>query len=114
MRDDSGRWTMVDTSAVALNGPGIALRPVHLARQMLVSGVGAPRHFQADLGAAVGWPEPAKGAGYVVSLRRDRVLLVNGPALVDGWDTGAGLAVSDMSGAYAVFDLEGPRIGEIL
>ena len=114
MRDDSAKWTLIDIANVALDGPGVALRPVHLARQTLVSGVGAQSCFQAELGAPVGWPEPARGAAYAVSLRRDRVLLVDGPALEDGWDAARGLAVSDMSGAYAVFDLSGPRIGEIL
>ena len=114
MRDDSAKWPLIDTDSLALEGPGVALHSLVVGRQTLVSGAGVLARFTERLGAPVGWPDPARGASYALGLGRDRLLLVNGPALEDGWDARAGLAVSDMSGGYAVFGLCGPGIGAVL
>ncbi len=114
MRDVSAKWPLIDTDSLALEGPGVALYSLRLERQTLVSGAGARAGFTERLGAPVGWPAPARGEAYALGLGRDRLLLVNDPALEDGWDARAGLAVSDMSGGYAVFGLRGPGIGAVL
>ncbi|MEH6523371.1 hypothetical protein [Sulfitobacter sp.] len=42
------------------------------------------------------------------------MLLVNGPDLTDSWDDEAEHAISDMSGGYAVFELSGDAIFDVL
>ena len=114
MRDDRHRWTLIDPADFGQGRAGVRLEPAPPLRQTLVSGAAALTRFERDLGPAVGWPAPARGHSYAVALRRDRALLVNGPSLDDGWDAGAGLAISDMSGGYAVFDLSGAGVADIL
>ncbi|MEE4237677.1 MAG: hypothetical protein V2I51_13240 [Anderseniella sp.] len=106
MRDDSRNWKVVECE-VNISGSEVTLERVRPSRQTLVSGVAALTHFEDTLGTAVGWPEAAQGSSYAVALRRDRVLLVNGPALDCGWHDHPELAVTDMTGGYTVFDLCG-------
>jgi hypothetical protein len=62
------------------------------------------------------WPDliPEDGAAYALSLRRDRVLIVGGESLDEGWHQASQQAVSDVSGCWRVFDLPGPRAFAIL
>lgn len=113
MRDDSRFWQAV-AHDIDVTVSGLTFRWVAVGRQTLVSGVTALRCFEDTLGTAVGWPEPATEPGYAVALRRDRVLLVDGPVLACGWHDDPGLAVTDMTGGYAVFDLWGADRMQIL
>ncbi|MCP4070967.1 MAG: hypothetical protein GY742_04400 [Hyphomicrobiales bacterium] len=115
MRDDSTRWAAAsgyDRPDININGLQISvIRPW---RQTLISG---PISKSLELGyqkRAVGWPEIAKGKNYAIRMRRDRIMLINGPAIEDGWHKDKGLAVSDMSDACAVIQLEGVLADSVL
>ncbi|MYM54947.1 hypothetical protein [Thalassovita mangrovi] len=110
MRDDRHRWTPYDGAWSPYEVGGIAITPVTPERQILIS---APAVLSRHPGA-IGWPDIATGDSYAISLRRDRVLLVNGPDMAEGWDDEIGQAVSDVTDAYSVFDLTGPKALELL
>ena len=111
MRDDSDKWDAPD----ALTGPhaenGVVLTPVSLTRQTLISG---PRVLSRPDWPIVTWPDIAPTAPYALSMRRDRVLLIEGPDMPDGWNGETERAISDASDAYAVFDISGDRAFEVL
>lgn len=111
MRDDRTKWPPAGTSAGMLQLNGCRLSPVHPKRQTLVSGAGLSSRFD---GPFLGWPDIADTDTYVLSLRRDRILIVNGPAQQDGWDSARNLAISDFTDGYAVFDLQGPAAFAVL
>jgi hypothetical protein len=111
MRDDSQRWDVPDALAGGYSANGITLAPVALTRQTLISG---PRVLAQTKWPIVGWPAIAPAAPYALSLRRDRVLVIDGPAMEDGWFEDTCRAMSDASDAYTVFDLSGYRAFEIL
>ncbi len=109
MRDDSKRWDAPRAMGAAITAEGLAITPLSLPRQTLISGAQVLRQLGGQYGAPSGWPDIASGTPYALALRRDRVLLVDGPQMADGWDAATGWAISDMSGAYMVFELTGPR-----
>lgn len=115
MRNDTMRWAAAseaDRPSVGNDDARISIyRP---QRQTLVSGPYSAALNRTRMGAAVGWPEDASGAAYAVRLRRDRILVINGSAVVDGWHSDGGLAVSEMTFAYAIIDLDGPKSLDIL
>lgn len=101
MRDDSHRWD-VTTPFVS---HGVTLMRVAQTRQHLVSGTDVLRRY-ADV--LVSWPNQPRGPRYALSLRRDRVLLVGDFDVQPGFDTRQGVAVSDVSDGFDIFDLAGP------
>ncbi|MCZ4351221.1 hypothetical protein O4H61_01695 [Roseovarius aestuarii] len=111
MRDDSQRWDAPLPPDYAHSAKGITLTRTTLARQVVVSG---PRVLTQIEGPVAEWPGIVTGQSYALCLRTDRVLLVNGPPLSEGWHEGTDQAVSDASDAYAVVDISGPRSLEVL
>jgi hypothetical protein len=109
MRNDTGNWTAIPALDVPQGTADFTFQAATLLRQTMVSGTSVLRNFSKACGPAMGWPDIALGGGYCIALRRDRVLLVNGPELADGWHAEAGHAVSDMTGGYAVFEIWGER-----
>lgn len=111
MRDDSHRWDPPRAPDAPIDlGPAV-LRPVRLARQLLVSGPG----IRAGAGAPlVEWPGDAPAGPCALGLRRDRVLMIDGPEMAEGWDSARAIAISDMSDGYAVFNLSGPGALDLL
>lgn len=108
MRNDNARWRPAQgMDRPAFSVSNIDLRLVRPRRQTLISGPYAKALALAGVKAATGWPDIASGTPYAVRLRRDRILLVDGPALRDGWHEAAGVAVSDMTDGYAVIELAG-------
>lgn len=104
MRDDSHKWDVPPDYSAAIIRQGVAVTALAPPRQTLISGAAVlERHRDA-----LGWPDIAQGDSYALCLRRDRVLLVGGPAMEDGWDGAQGLAVSDVSDGYAMFQIAGP------
>ncbi len=114
MRNDNENWTPPQTSDAILSVDGFHLERIKLPRQTILSGPAVLNRFQGTLGPAIGWPDIAMAASYTVALRRDRLLMVNGPDFADGWDDTAQLAVSDMTGGFAVFELFGERVFDVL
>lgn len=114
MRDDSKNWPIAAPLSDPITTPEIRVEQITLSRQTLVSGTAGLSHFNATLGPAIGWPEVALGPSYAVALRRDRVLLIDGPVLADGWHDDGDLAVSDMTSGYAVFELTGSALMRVL
>lgn len=109
MRDDSTRWTpALGTDRVAEQSGGVTLMSFRPARQTLISGPVSAALNLSNILSAIGWPEPAGKDSYALRLRRDRILVVNGPALADGWHDDHGLAVSDVTDGYIACQLNGP------
>ncbi len=120
MRDDANRWTPalgpeqhpVQTGALRLE----VYRPHRLT---LISGpvVSGPHGTSpgalalAGFSEAIGWPDPASGESHALRVRRDRILVVNGPALAEGWHADSGLAVSEMTDGYLACTLTGSGAG---
>lgn len=109
MRDDSARWDEIGDSDFIANG--VAIRPVTLQRQTMISGPGILRQIDVPI---VRWPDPIERESYALSLRTDRVLIVNGPDTAEGWYEATSQAVSDITDAFAVFDISGERALDLL
>ena len=100
MRDDRQKWApsqsdspaTVETDLVRISG-------VSSDRLTLISGPVQQALAKCGMQIAAGWPDPVSSDSYALRLRRDRILVVNGPALEDGWDADNGVAISDMTGA---------------
>ena len=107
MRDDSAKWL----PAKGLDRPEYQTDSVRLSifkpiRQTLLSGPVEKCLALVDVDDAYGWPDPVPDGPYALRLRRDRILMVNGPELEDGWQ--GGVAVSDVTDGYAVIAVDGP------
>jgi hypothetical protein len=111
MRDDSTKWDVPHASDHVHNANGITLTALTLTRQVLCSG---PRVLAQTQLPIAGWPDIVTAQSYALSIRRDQVLLVNGPAIPEGWHDATCQAVSDASDAYAVFDISGEKSLEAL
>ena len=111
MRDDSQRWPAPRQSDAHVLIEGVDIRVDNVSRQMLVSGPNVLAQMDCPL---IGWPDIAPAGAYAVCLRRDRVLIVNGAEMVEGWDDAAQQAVSDMTDGYAVLAIHGPRAMDVL
>ncbi len=104
MRDDSKRWDAPTANGSAEMAEGVTLAPVQLTRQTLISGADTLARMQPKLAA---WPDIVTDQSYALCLRRDRIMLVNGPVAEEGWHEDTSQAISDMSDAYAVFEISG-------
>ncbi len=114
MRDDSLKWDApLGNTRADIAGDGYRASLIQLARQTVLSGPIETCLKIATQNTAFGWPEIASGKIYALRLRRDRILSVNGPGLPDGWHN-HGVAISDMTGAYAVIEVNGPRAIDLL
>ncbi len=111
MRDDRHKWAAFAPDDTAIDLGGAQLSPIRLARQTLISGPNV--HAQTSL-PVIEWPDIIDQDVYALSLRRDRVLVVNGPEIETGWTPGTSQAISDASDAYATFDLSGPGAFQLL
>ena len=108
MRDDGQFWQPFDLDA-PMQREGVRLTRVH-HRQQMVSG----EWRQLFPGrAALGWAERATGQGDLLALRRDRVFLVGGAALPEGWHE-TGCLISDVTDGRVIYDLAGPAAFALL
>ena len=114
MRNDSDRWQPAGEALAGFAGPGVTVTPVQGRRQTLISGPVAGALAAVGLTRAHGWPEVVAAAPYALRLRRDRVLVVDGPALPAGWDAQAGLAVSDMSDGLHIIEISGEKAFDLI
>lgn len=112
MADRETKWPRLpDLPAKRLDIPGLAVRNVGGLTQILASGdlsaVASRAGVDADGVGALGL---ATGGAYSIRMARDRLLIVAETALplAPGWNAD-GFAVTDMSGAFDVFELDGPR-----
>ncbi|WP_323778845.1 hypothetical protein [Leisingera sp.] len=111
MRDDSENWDAPQPSGYVHQANGITLAPATLTRQTLLSG---PRVLAQTEQPIASWPDIVTAQSYALPIRRDRVLLVNGSAVPEGWQDDICQAVSDASDAYSVFDISGKNALEVL
>lgn len=100
MRNDTTSWD-APCADQGFDREGLSVRRIWPARQVLVSGVDVLSQVTLPV---IGWPEMASGP-VALCLRRDRVLELDGPARQDGWRDG--LAVTDVTDGYAVFEISG-------
>lgn len=110
MRDDRHKWAPL-ASGTVVDLRTATLTPVKLHRQTLISGPDVLRQTELPV---VQWPDVIGRESYALSLRRDRVLMVNGAAIATGWDQAKSWAVSNASDAFAVFDLSGADAFDLL
>jgi hypothetical protein len=111
MRDDSKRWLPPRSQDSKVEAPDLIINEISMSRLIMVSGPDALR--QTELALAE-WPAVVTETSYALSLRRDRVLEVEGPARPDGWDTAKNIAVSDVTDGFANFELSGQNAMNIL
>lgn len=111
MRDDAKKWPALRDTAQEIIAPELCIKTVHADRLKLLSGTAARRQTNLDL---IEWPGMAKAKSYALSLRRDRVLEVNGPDRVEGWDASENIAVSDVTDAYTQVELTGRGAFQLL
>lgn len=116
MRDDRNKWPAAIPSArPALIRDGISVQQVSVTRQTILSGGYEDCLKLSGLNIAFGGgSEKAVGETYALRQRRDRILLVNGPAMADGWHSEQNVAVSDMTAAYAIIELSGGRVEQLI
>lgn len=109
MRDDKHKWpAALGSDRPALSRRHVNAEIINIHRQTVLSGNVADCLKLCGLANAVGGgTDVASGEGYALRQRRDRIVLVNGDTLADGWHADANVAVSDMSAAYAVVSLSG-------
>ncbi len=105
MRDDRMKWAPAGRELATFEGDGFRFQCVTMQSQALVSA----SDILTRMPDALGWPDVICGQSYVLSLRRDRVLVVNGPFVQDGWDSELSQAVSDVTDALTVFEISGPN-----
>ena len=110
MRDDRNRWAAPINRYDPVTVGETQLQEVALTRQTLVSGPKV-RETAAPL---IGWPDIVLTDRYALCLRRDRVLIVNGPEAPNGWDPAPQQAVSDVTDGYRAFDLTGSSGHDVL
>lgn len=111
MRDDSEKWDAPQPTGYLHTANGITLAPATVTQQVLFSGPSVLAQTEQPIAS---WPDIVTAHSYGLSIRRDRVLLVNGLAMSEGWHDDTCQAVSDTSDAYAVLDISGERSLEVL
>lgn len=116
MRDDQKRWPEVKRyDRDELFGSGVAVRAVQLDRQTMISGSLSACLNLAGLKENSASSENFPGSStYAIRLRRDRILVVGGPELEEGWIKAAEVAVSEMTTAYSVIDISGNAAESLL
>ncbi len=110
MRDDRLKWTAPGDQST-FDPEGATLTGIAPPRQSLISGTAVRAASPLSL---IGWPDIAPAAPYRITLRRDRVVEIGGAPVTEGWNSDSGQAHSDITDAYAVLDLQGPRAFDIL
>lgn len=108
MRDDTERWREPRIAREhEISRERVMLRRIFPGRQTLISGPRAAAMTLAAASGVVAWPDIATGEAFSLSLRRDRLLAINGGPFTMGWNAAEGLAISDMTSGYSVFELSG-------
>jgi len=105
MRDDRLKWDAPEVVKTSFVAEKVTVTPVLLERQTLISGANVLKQIAQPV---IEWPQITPEKSYALSLRRDQVLLVNGPEMTDGWSEVTQQSISDASDTWAVFDLSGP------
>ena len=115
MRDDRDKWApALGAERPPIENDHLRLSVVKIERQTLISGPYEKCLDICKLPHATGWPQIATGNNYAIRLRRDRILVVDGPSLEDGWHDDAGVSVSDMSSAYILVEIKGEDALDLL
>ncbi|MEM7193328.1 MAG: hypothetical protein AAF402_00165 [Pseudomonadota bacterium] len=111
MRNDTAIWSAPRNDSQLPCSSSVAISAAPALRQVLLSGpkVRAQMNLQV-----VEWPDIISTERYALSIRRDRIMLVNGPEMIDGWDDELNQAISDVSDAYRVFDISSESLLEFL
>ncbi len=114
MRNDKDKWDEPCTQNTGIETSGLKISFLSLSRQTLISGPHVLAQIRKAYSTPVGWPEIVNTPTYALAVRRDRVLLVDGPEMTDGWHESQTQAVSDVTGAYTVFEITGPDAMSLL
>ena len=114
MRNDNRKWQNPIDADQGFSVPGVRVSSLPPPRQILLSGIAPTALRVCGCHAAFGWPDIVQEETFALRLRRDRVMIVNGPQLEDGWDATNELAVSDVSDGYQVLEICGPRALDLI
>jgi heterotetrameric sarcosine oxidase gamma subunit len=117
MRNLAEKWpAFPDWESTSIQGPGFSIRSVTGLNQMEVSGDLQAWNRRTGLsGPGVGAFSTATGDPYAVRLARDRILAVSAKPfdLAPGWHDNE-LAVTELSAALHVFEIDGPSLHRIV
>jgi len=117
MRNLAEKWAVVpDWQTVAIEFPGLAIRPLAGLSQYLVSGdLDAWSKASGVSAKGVGAFGKAEGERYAAQVARDRMLVVLADplAIEPGWHE-AGFGVTVVSAGLQVFEAEGPATAELI
>lgn len=111
MRNDAQKWDAPPAETAQLSAVGAQISRLHYQRITLMSGTQVRSNSPLPL---VGWPDIAPDGPFAITLRRDRILEINGTKRSPGWDSASERAISDMTDGYACFQLDGPGALELL
>jgi len=106
MRDDTAFWPAPYSAGAQLVSTSVTIEQKRMP-QMMVSGATLAEAFPQKSWPRIGWGTQAPDGPCALSLRRDRLLLLNATDLSTGWHASQGFAATDMSAGLAVFQLSG-------
>jgi sarcosine oxidase gamma subunit len=117
MRNLAEKWPAApDWTTAVLNKDGLSVRTLGGLNQLLVSGdLTAWAQASGLAGEGVGAGAVASGDIYMVRIARDRILAVGERPfpIAAGWHE-AGFAVSVMDAGFHVFEIEGPKLDNLI
>lgn len=111
MPEPSTLWSVPPAELVA---PGLALRPLPPLPQALVSGDLDGFLARHAMPPALGLLAAASGPRYALRLARNRMLAVGVAFAPEAAGWADGVAVTPMTGAYAVLEIAGPRAMDLV
>ncbi len=114
MHDVTGRWPDPRQMPNRILRDGLSILPMPARAMTLISGPMPAALAACGQARAWGWPEPVPDGPVALALRRDRILMLGGPRLAEGWDAERGLAVSVMDGAWSGLMLGGRHAFDLL
>lgn len=109
MRNDNEKWQDPKDAQPGFSARGVQVFSLDTPRQILLSGTVPNALKVCGCNVTHGWADIVQEEAYALRLRRDRLMMVNGPQLDDGWGATNGLAVSDVSDGYRVLQINGPE-----
>jgi heterotetrameric sarcosine oxidase gamma subunit len=115
MPDRGKFWPPVpDWSAAGIHKPGLDIAAAHAGTIWLISGDLAKVLAQHHGGACIGPRETITGESYALRLAPDRLLSVGAAAQVTpGWSND-GVASTDVSDGFLLFDITGPAAADVM
>ena len=114
MHDVTDRWPDPRAQDLRIMRDGLSILPLPARPMALISGPVSRALATCGQMRAWGWPDPVPDGPVALRLRRDRILMLGGPRLEDGWNADSGLAISRMDGAWLGLTIGGRRAFDLI